>query len=34
VSNELDYLLLLAKDLGYLKAEMYDELNAETVEVR
>jgi four helix bundle protein len=33
-SNELDYLLLLAKDLGYLKPEIYDGLNAETVEVR
>jgi four helix bundle protein len=33
-SNELDYLLLLTKDLGYLKPEMYDSLSAETVEVR
>ena len=33
-SNELDYLLLLAKDLGYLKSETYDSLNADTVEVR
>ncbi|HXS12083.1 MAG TPA: four helix bundle protein [Acidobacteriaceae bacterium] len=33
-SNELDYLLLLAKDLGYLKPGIYDSLNAETVEVR
>jgi four helix bundle protein len=32
--NETEYLLLLAKDLGYLKPEMYDSLNAETVEVR
>ena len=32
--NETDYLLLLAKDLGYLKPEIYDSLNAETVEVR
>jgi four helix bundle protein len=34
ISNELEYLLLLAKDLGYLKAEMHDGLNAETIEVR
>jgi four helix bundle protein len=33
-SNELDYLLLLAKDLGYLQAEMYDSLSTEAVEVR
>ena len=33
-SNELDYLLLLAKDLGYLKLEMHDSLSAETIEVR
>jgi four helix bundle protein len=32
--NETEYLLLLAKDLGYLKAEMHENLNAETVEVR
>lgn len=33
-SNELDYLLLLAKDLGYLKPEIHDSLSTETVEVR
>ena len=33
-SNELDYLLLLANDLGYLKPEMHDSLSSETVEVR
>jgi four helix bundle protein len=33
-SNELEYLLLLATDLGYLKAEMHESLTAETVEVR
>jgi four helix bundle protein len=33
-SNELDYLLLLAKDLGYLKPEIHESLSAETVEVR
>jgi len=33
-SNELDYLLLLAKDLGYLKPEFHESLSAETVEVR
>jgi four helix bundle protein len=32
--NETEYLLLLAKHLGYLKAETYDSLSAETVEVR
>jgi four helix bundle protein len=32
--NETEYLLLLAKDLGYLKPEMHDSLSAETVEVR
>ena len=32
--NETEYLLLLAKDLGYLKPEMHDSLNTETVEVR
>ena len=33
-SNELDYLLLLSKDLGFMKPEIYDSLNSETVEVR
>jgi four helix bundle protein len=32
--NEMEYLLLLAKDLGYLTAEIHDGLNAETIEVR
>jgi four helix bundle protein len=32
--NETEYLLLLAKDLGFMRPEMYDNLNAETVEVR
>jgi four helix bundle protein len=32
--NETEYLLLLAKDLGYLKPEMHEGLSAETVEVR
>ncbi|HEV2576242.1 MAG TPA: four helix bundle protein [Acidobacteriaceae bacterium] len=33
-TNELDYLLLLARDLGYFQPETYDSLSAETVEVR
>ena len=33
-TNELDYLLLLAKELGYLRLETYGSLNAETMEVR
>jgi four helix bundle protein len=32
--NETEYLLLLARDLGYLKPEMHDNLSVETVEVR
>jgi four helix bundle protein len=32
--NETEYLLLLAKDLGYLSPELHDSLSAETVEVR
>lgn len=32
--NETEYLLLLAKDLGFLKPELHDNLSAETVEVR
>ena len=32
--GETEYLLLLAKDLGYLKAEMHESLSSETVEVR
>jgi four helix bundle protein len=32
--KEVEYLLLLAKDLGYLKPEIHDSLSAETVEVR
>jgi four helix bundle protein len=32
--SETEYLLLLATDLGYLKQEMHDNLNTETVEVR
>ena len=32
--NETEYLLLLAKDLGYLKTEIYDSFSAETIEVR
>ena len=32
--SETEYVLLLAKDLGYLKPEIYDSLSAETIEVR
>ena len=32
--NETEYLLLLAKDLGYLKPDTHESLSAETVEVR
>jgi four helix bundle protein len=32
--NETEYLVLLAKDLGYLNSEVHDRLSAETVEVR
>ena len=32
--SETEYLLLLAKDLGYFKPETYDSMSAETVEVR
>jgi four helix bundle protein len=32
--HEVEYFILLAKDLGYLKPEMHDILSAETVEVR
>jgi four helix bundle protein len=33
-TNEVEYLILLAKDLGHLKPELHDSLTAETVEVR
>lgn len=33
-ANELDYLLLLAKDLGYLNSKTHEGLSAQTVEVR
>jgi len=32
--NETEYLLLLAKDPGFMKTEIYENLSAETVEVR
>jgi four helix bundle protein len=32
--NETEYLLLLTKDLGFMKLDAYDSLNTETVEVR
>ena len=32
--NETEYLLLLARDLGFMKPETHDSLSAETVEVR
>jgi four helix bundle protein len=33
-SSELEYLVLLARDLGYLEPEIHDGLNAEIVDVR
>jgi four helix bundle protein len=33
-SNELEYLLLLAKDLEYLNSEAYEQLTADVIEVR
>jgi four helix bundle protein len=32
--NEVEYLLLLAKDLEYMKHEVYEQLTAETIEIR
>jgi four helix bundle protein len=32
--NEVEYLLLLAKDLEYMKLEVYEQLTAETIEIR